>query len=264
LHASSAAEEPTRLYLISSGPGDPELLTVAGARALERSGAVLAAGLYLDTFSELLLGKEVESPFTMNHATLTAWIDERLRHTSVALLVPGDFATFSPFQPIAAFFGERSLVIPGVGSHSVAAAMIKHTFDQPGISHATVHTSPRAFGRDDKSLKMSDFGSPGRTLVLYMLNSEVSELAEELMECYPPETPIAIFERLGCPDAMVTKATLESIDEAVGERDPFGVRSKSYEPALALVVVGFTLEADESAEWWDYRYEKIWKPRHMK
>jgi precorrin-4/cobalt-precorrin-4 C11-methyltransferase len=264
LPGSSAAEEPTRLYLISSGPGDPELLTVAGDRALKRSGAVLAAGLYLESFSDLLHGKEIASPFTMNHATLTAWIAERLEHTSVAVLVPGDFATFSPFQPLAAHFGERSHVIPGVGSFSVASAMIKHTFDQPGVSHATVHTSPRAFGRDDKSLKMSDFGSPGRTLVLYMLNSEVSELAEELMECYPPETPIAIFERLGCPDAMVTRATLAKIDEEVGDRDPFGVRGKSNEPALALVVVGFALEANESPEWWDYRYEKVWKPREMK
>lgn len=258
-----AADTSNRLYLISSGPGDPELLTVAGSRALARSGSVLAAGLFVETFSELLEGKEVVSPFTMCHADLTAWIEERLASTSVALLVPGDFSTFSPFQPIAAHFGDRSTVIPGVGSHSVAAAMVKHTFDQPGIAHATVHTSPRAFAKDDKSLNLCDFGAPGRTLVLYMLNSEVGELASELMEVYPPETPIAIFERLGCPDATVTKTSLDRIEEAVGDRDPFGVRSKSSEPALALVVVGFALDADESPEWWDYRYEKIWKPREM-
>jgi precorrin-4/cobalt-precorrin-4 C11-methyltransferase len=257
-------DEPNLLYLISSGPGDPELLTVAGARALKRSAAVLAAGLFTETFSELLKGKEVESPFTMNHATLTAWIAARLEHSCVALLVPGDFSTFSPFQPIAAHFGDRCLVIPGVGAHSVAAALLKQTFDQPGVAHATIHTSPRAFRRDDKSLRMSDFGAPDRTLVLYMLNSEVDELATELMECYPPETPMAIFERLGCKDVRVTKAPLSKIAEVVGERDPFGIRAKSSEPALALVVVGFALEAEESPEWWDYRYEKIWKPREMK
>ena len=75
----------------------------------------------------------------------------------MALLVPGDFATFCPFQSYVAQYAERSVVIPGVGAHSAAAALLKRTFDSPGVAHATVVTSPKAITRDGgEGVKLED------------------------------------------------------------------------------------------------------------
>jgi precorrin-4/cobalt-precorrin-4 C11-methyltransferase len=177
--------------------------------------------------------------------------------------VPGDFSTFCPFQSFAAQFGERARVIPGVGAHSAASAILKRTFDLPGVAHATVVTSPRAY-RGGGSERLGDFAGEGRTLVLYMNDLPLPELVTELRRGYAEETPIGIFERIGCPDAQVTLATLATVVQAVGERDPFGIGSDSPEPALALVIVGAAIGADEAPQWWDHRYEKIWKPRGMR
>ena len=57
------------LYLVSAGPGNPELVTPASTNALEKSSDVVAYGLYLELLGsavenkqchELSLGEEIE------------------------------------------------------------------------------------------------------------------------------------------------------------------------------------------------------------
>lgn len=250
------------VYFISSGPGDPGHLTLAGLAALRECPSVLAPALFMNTFSDLLSGKEVESPFKHDRRSLVAWVEERLAAGPVAFLVPGDFSVFCPFQSFVAQFGERSRVIPGVSAHVAAMALIGKSMDVPGVAHAAVITSPRAHTRDGEDA-FTDLAGPGRTLVLYMNDRPIGELAASLVPPYTNETPIAVFEKVGCQDQTVTLSTLGSVEADFGGRDPFGLDSNSPEPALALVVVGDAVATDETPQWWDHRYEKIWKPRNM-
>lgn len=252
------------LYFVSCGPGDPGLLTLAGLEAIKASPSILAPDAYTRLFADHLRGKEVTSPFSMDWDTLAGWIESRLVRGSVAFLLPGDFSTFCPFQSFVPRFASRSKVIPGVGTHSAAAAFLKRTLDMPGVAHATVITSPRAYRRDGKEGRgIGDFAEPGRTLVIYMNDLPVEELVRELERGYQPETAIGIFENLYAPDERVTLATLATIGDALGGHDPFGIGSGSPEPTLALVLVGDSLAHDEGPEWWNHRYEKVWKPRGM-
>ncbi len=252
-----------RLYFVSCGPGDPGLLTLAGLKAIEESPFILSPALYMETFAQLLEGKEVESPFTMNFADASRWIEARLQKGSVAFLVPGDFSTFSPFQSFITRFSDISEVIPGVGAHSAAAAVLKRAFDMPRVAHCTVVTSPRAITQSGR-VDLREYGGPGKTLILYMVNKKIDELVADLLAVYPPHTPIAILEKIACPDQIVAKGTLSTIADILGDRDPFNVGSASSEPSLALVVVGDAIGADEPPESWDYRYENLWKPRAMR
>ncbi|GAB6063319.1 SAM-dependent methyltransferase [Deferrisoma palaeochoriense] len=252
------------VYFIGAGPGSPDYLTLEGARALEESPSVLAPASFQRSFAGLLAGKDLESPFALPHAEVVAWIEARLPRGPVGVLIPGDFSVFCPFQSFVAAFGDRARVIPGVGAHAAAAALLKKTFDLPEVAHATVITSPRAFGRGGGSVRLRDFARPGTTLVLYMNDRPLPELATELRAGFGKDVPIAILENIGCPDERVTLATLDTVVEAVGDRDPFGVDSSDPEPALALVVAGEVLARDEDPSWWDRRYETVWKPRGMR
>jgi len=252
------------VYFIGAGPGAPDYLTLEGLRALESCVAVLAPASFQRSFSDLLAGKDLESPFALPHAGVVGWIEERLSQGPVGVLIPGDFSVFCPFQSFVAAFGPRARVIPGVGAHAAAAALLRKTFDLPEVAHATVITSPRAFGRAGSSITLRDFAKPGHTLVLYMNDRPLAELAAELRAGYGADVPIAIVENIGCPDERVTVATLDTIAERVGDRDPFGLGSSDPEPALALVVVGEVLARDEDPSWWDRRYESVWKPRNMR
>lgn len=253
-----------RVEFVGAGPGDVSLLTLAGADALARAVAVVAPASFQHSFAALLAGKEVESPFQMSHARLVAWIEARLERGPVAFLIPGDFSAFCPFQSFVAHFGDRARVIPGVGTHAAAAAALKRTFDLPGVAHAAVFTSPRAFSQGGQRVRLRDEVRPGHTLVVFMNDLPLPDLVGELRAGFGRDVPIAILENLSGPDERVTVATLDTVGEAVGDRDPFGVGSAEPEPALALVIAGPALGADEGPEWWDRRYEKIWKPRGMR
>lgn len=255
--------ESNLLYFVSSGPGDPGLVTLRGIEVLGKCPFVLAPDQYRESFSAYLAGKEVESPFVLARAELIAWVEERLPKGNVALMVPGDFSLFNPFQSFAADFKGRCEVVPGVSAHVAGMAMLAKSLDIPQVSYASVITSPRAYARDGHA-DFREVAGKGKTLVLYMNDRPVDKLVEELMSAYPPETPIAVFEEIGGDGERVTVATLETLVEAFGGRDPFGIGSDSPEPTLALVVVGDAVAADEAPGWWEHRLEKIWKPRGMR
>ncbi len=253
-----------RISFIGAGPGDPGLLTLAGAEALREAAAVVAPGSYHASFAALLAGKELQSPFQLPHAGLVAWIEARLPRGPVAFLMPGDFAFFCPFPSFVAHFGDRGRVIPGVAAPAAAAAVLRRAFDVPGVAHTTVFTSPRAFSRPGERVRLRDAARPGCTVVVFMNDLPLPELVAELRLGFGGDVPLAILENLSCPDERVTVATLDTAVAAVGPRDPFGIGSGEPEPALALVVAGAALGSQEEAEWWDRRYEKIWKPRGMR
>lgn len=252
-----------RLYFVSSGPGDPELITVKGQAILSRCPFVLAPAQYVESFRDLLVGKEVATPFDMDRPALVAWIEERLARGPVAVIVPGDFSLFNPFQSFAADFKGRCEVVPGVSAHVAAMALLAKSLDVPEVAYASIVTSPRAYARDGHA-NFAAVGGSGKTLVLYMNDRPIAQLALELMEAYAPETPIAIFENVGNAGETKTVATLATIEAALGGRDPFGIGSDSPEPTLALIVVGEAVATDEAPRWWTHRYEKVWKPRGMR
>ncbi|GAB4274658.1 MAG: precorrin-4 C(11)-methyltransferase [Deferrisomatales bacterium] len=249
---------------ISAGPGDPGLLTVAGLEALHRCPAVVAPATFQRSFAAELAGRELQSPFQLDWASLVRWIEIRLEQAPVGFLVPGDFSSFCPFQSFVAHFGPRARVTPGVGAHAAAAALLQKTFDLPGIAHAAVLTSPRAFARNGERVRLRDYARPGHTLVVYMNDLPLAELVDELRAGFGADTPVAILEQISCPEERITRGRLSTICDRVGDRDPFGLASAEPEPTLALVIAGDALEADEDPSWWDRRYEKIWKPRGMR
>lgn len=253
-----------RVEFISAGPGDPDLLTMAAARALEAAPSVLAPASFQESFAALLEGKEVESPFQMAHASLIGWVEARLLRGSVAFLIPGDFAAFCPFQSFVAHFGGRARVLPGVSSHAAAAAVLRKTLDLPGVAHAAVLTSSRAFTPRGDRVRLRDCARPGHTVVIYMNDLPLGDLVAELRSGFGSDVPVAILENLWCPGERITRGTLDTIEEALGDRDPFGLHDQGPEPSLALVVAGEVLAADEDPSWWDRRYEKNWKPRGVR
>ncbi len=253
-----------RVEFIGAGPGHPGLLTLAGAEALRACPAVLAPATFQESFASLLVGKEVASPFPMTHAEVVAWVDDRLPRGPVAFLIPGDFSSFCPFQSYVAHFGESGRVIPGVGAHAAAAALLKRGFDVAGVAHATVLTSPRAHTRSGGRVRLREYARPGHTLVIYMNDLPLPDLTAELRAGFGADAPIAVLERVSCPDERVTVGTLDSICAAVGDRDPFALASKGREPALALVIAGDALAAAEKPAFWDRRHEKLWKPRGVR
>ena len=151
-------------------------------------------------------------------------------------------------------------MIPGVGTVNAAAAHLKRTLDLPGVSSRTLLASPRTLGDRADAPRLAALAGPGTTLLLYMNNRPLGELAEELARGYGSrEVPIALMHRLGLPGERVVMGTLDTIVERAGDFDWFNLQAEDRRPALTLVVVGEALAAEVDGRWWDYRREHIWQ-----
>jgi len=250
-----------RVYFIGAGPGDPELLTLKGARLLAGCSAVFAPNPFEQTFAEHLRGKTVWVPFDFYFQELLEKLDELGAAGEVAFLVPGDLTFYSPFQALVDVLGERAVLVPGVGTANAASAWLKKTLDLPGVCNRAIIASPRTLGDGEGAPTLQQLAAPGVTLLIYMNNVPLPELTAQLRAGFGSNVPIAILHRLGLPGQEVVTGTLDDIVERVGGRDFFNLSGATRRPSLTLVIAGETLAATVDGSWWDWRREHIWRFR---
>ena len=249
-------KNPHPVFFIGAGPGDVKYLTLEGSEALESCTLVYAVAPYPETFAGLLSGKAVLDPFERVFDELIAEIEDATRSAPVGFLVPGDITVFSPFLPIVEHFSERSRVIAGVGTLNAAAALLKHTLDMPGVSHSVVLTSPKHIDKAGDTMELDRLARAAGTMVLYMNNRPLDQLAQELSGGFEPDTSVAIVSRVGMEDEKVYRCTLSTMAKTVGEDDIFGLISG--DPSLAIIIVGDVLTVKSDPAFWNKRKEKFW------
>ena len=250
------------VFFIGAGPGAPGYLTLDGRDALRSCVLVYALHPFQETFARLLDGKEVRAPLDYGFEEITRDVEKALRAGSVAFLVPGDMAVFSPFLPILEHFLPRARVIAGVGTMNAAAAALKKTLEMPRVSDSVVMTTPKRFDGEGGRERFSRLAGEAGTMVLFMNNRHLDQLSEELSARFSPDTPVAIVSRIGMEGEKVYRATLSTMADVVGTDDIFGL--ESGDPSLALVLVGDVLTARSDPAFWDKRKEKFWDKRKGK
>jgi len=250
------------VYFIGAGPGDVKYLTLEGSEALARCSLVYAVDPYPETFAGLLSGRTVLDPFERVFAELIEEVQNATQSAPVGFIVPGDITVFSPFLPVVEHFSERSKVIAGVGTLNAAAALIKQTLDMHGISHSVVLTSPKHIDKAGDTMELDRLARAAGTMVLYMNNRPLDQLARELSGGFEPHTPVAIASRVGMEEEKVYRCTLSTMAETVGKDDIFGL--VSGDPSLAIIIVGDVLEAKSDPAFWNRRKEKFWNKKRGK
>lgn len=250
-----------RIYFIGAGPGDPQLLTLQGAEALNRAAVVYLPLPYDQTFVSHLQGKQILIPFDYDFSELLAKIEQQLEKGNVAFLIPGDLTFYSPFQGFIDHFSDRAEVIAGVGVANAASAKLKRTLDLPSVCNRALILSPKTLGDEEGSPQIEDFAAPGASLLIYMNNIPLADLAAKLRNGYGKDVPIALLHRLDLPDEKIIVATLDTIVAACDGFDYFYLDDPTQKPALTFLIVGETLNAKVDGEWWDYRRKTMWKQR---
>lgn len=252
-----------KVYFVGAGPGDPQMLTLQGAAALEKATIVYLPLPYDETFAELLQGKQILIPFDYDFAELLSLLEMQLESSAVAFLIPGDLTFYSPFQGLINHFAERAEVIAGVGVANAASAKLKRTLDLPSVCDRALILSPKTLGNKEDTPKLEDFAAPGASLLIYMNNLPLEELVAKLRNGYGKDVPIALLHKLGLPGEKIIEATLDSIVAACDGFDYFYLDDPSKKPALTFLIVGETLQAEVDGGWWDYRRETMWKQRKV-
>lgn len=210
------------IYFIGAGPGDPDLITVKGAKILARAQVVIYAGSLVN--KKLL---DICEPNTKiyNSAGMTlneitdVMIDAHKNGQDVARVHTGDPSMYGAIQEQMDILREASVpftVIPGVSSFLAAAAAIPHELTLPGITQTVILT--RMGGRTPvpESESIKNLAAHGATMCIFLSVHMLEKLAGELMAGgYKAETPVVVVEKASWPDERTVSGTLSDIAEKV-------------------------------------------------
>jgi uroporphyrin-III C-methyltransferase len=198
---------PGRVTLVGGGPGDPDLLTLAGLRALQSADIILTDHLAPDV-STLVNGTEVvnvgktpHGPATPQEEINALLIEHARAGRHVVRLKGGDPFVFGRGGEefiACADAGVAVAVVPGVTSAVAAPELAGIPVTHRGDPHCHI---------DWAALAQS-----GTTLVLLMGVRHLPAIAAALAEGgLPADTPAAVVTKAASPAMQVVRGTLATI-----------------------------------------------------
>jgi len=227
------------VLFVGAGPGDPELITVKGQKALMNADLVIYAGSLVP---ETLLqwtrsGTASLSSASMNLEQIIEAIESA--HASgqrVVRLHTGDPSLYGAIFEQMAELQRRKVpyqIIPGVTAAFAAAAALGIEYTLPEISQTLILT--RMAGRTPVPEKedLRSLAKHQASMAIYLSVSMVDEIAEILADAYGEEAQCAVVYRASQPEEKIIVTKLMDLAE--------NVRSEKI-TKQALIIVGKTLE----------------------
>lgn len=206
--------------MLGSGPGDPELLTVAAYKLLmDPNIYVICDRLVSDEIQDIITGPVVvarkqpgcaesaqEEIYWLAHEAL-----QQGKHV-VRLKIGDPFVFGRGGEEVLMFrkFGVEPKVIPGVSAAFSAPLLASIPVTHRGVSNQVVMCT--GYGRDGTSPDLIQYHKE-QTIVFLMAVGRLGELCQRLVTLagYPSTTPVAIVERAGCPNQRTVVGTMETI-----------------------------------------------------
>ncbi len=233
------------VHFIGAGPGAPDLITLRGRDLIAASPVCLYAGSLVP---EGVLAHCPPGCRIVNTAPLSleAIVEEiAAAHAAgkdVARLHSGDLSVWSAMGEQLRRLRALGIpydVTPGVPSFAAAAATLGAELTLPGVAQSVVltRTSGRASPMPEGE-SLAAFAATGAVLAIHLSVHVLGRVTAELLPHYGADCPVAVVWRASWPDERVVRATLGSLEAALG-------------PELertALILVGRSLGAEEFAE----------------
>lgn len=224
------------VYFVGAGPGDPDLVTVKGARLLEGADVVVYAGSLV---SETVIKRFCQGGVTaLSSASMTleeviGVMAEGVRAgKAVVRLHTGDPSLYGAIgEQIEALakLGIEPVVVPGVSSAFAAAASLKTELTTPGGTQTVIFTRVAGKTPVPDSEALAGLAAHGATLCIFLSVGMMDKVTEGLSAGYEPGTPVAVVYRATWEDELVVRGTLADIAGKVKEA---GIDSH------AMIIVG--------------------------
>lgn len=217
-------EKRPTIYFVGAGPGDPELVTVKGARLLKEADLVVYAGsLVREKVITRFCRDDVEA---RNSATMT--LDEIIEVMSasaragekVVRLHTGDPSLYSAIGEQIELLGEEgvdSVLVPGVSSAFASAAALGRELTVPGATQTVIFTRVAGNTPVPESESLGSLAAHGATLCIFLSVGMIDKVVRELSEGYSSDTPVAVVYRVTWEDELTVEGTLADIAEKVKE-----------------------------------------------
>jgi len=255
LLATSAQAPPAagEVVLVGAGPGDPELMTLKGLRALQDADVILHDRLVSDGILDLArrdatrhcVGKSPGSGGTTQEEINALLIDHARSGKRVVRLKGGDPFVFGRGgEELEALVraGIPFSVIPGItaaaGVAAYAGIPLTHRDHAHSVSFVTGHADSRGIEPDWRAL-----AAPRQTAVFYMGLARLDDIIEALLvHGAPAERPAAVVSQGTDVAQRVVMGTLATIAAEV---------HAARLPAPALLIVGDVVALHSELAWFE-------------
>lgn len=241
-----------KVYIVGAGPGDPDLITVKGLRAIKEADVILYDRLinkqlltYARPDAELIfVGKLPNYHGVIQDRINTLLVEHGKKEKVVTRLKGGDPFVFGRGAEEAEVLAEAGVpfeIVPGITSGIAAPAYagIPVTHRDHSSSFAIV-TGHMREGKDD-SIKWESLATGIDTLAIYMGVGNLPYICKQLTKHgKPADTPVALIH-WGTTDVQKTvTGTLDTIVEMVQQE-------KVENPSM--IVIGEVVKVREKIQW---------------
>ncbi|WP_174261565.1 uroporphyrinogen-III C-methyltransferase [Halogeometricum borinquense] len=229
------------VYLVGSGPGDPDLMTVKAARLLETADVVLHDKLPGPEILERIpeekredVGKRAGGEWTPQEYTNRRLVELAREGKTVVRLKGGDPFVFGRGGEEMEHLAAADIpfeVVPGITSAiagpGTAGIPVTHRDHASSVSFVTGHEDPT---KEESAVDWDALAATGGTLVVLMGVGKLPDYTAALREAgMDPETPVALVERATWPEMRVATGTLDTI---------VSVRDETEIEPPAITVIG--------------------------
>ncbi|MEM6277191.1 MAG: siroheme synthase CysG [Pseudomonadota bacterium] len=248
LLADHVNEGSTRGHVtfVGAGPGDPELLTLKGRKALHEASVVIHDGLVSPAILELArreatilaVAKSAFGP-SWTQSDINALLVEHGATSRVLRLKSGDGGTFGRLDEEIAALDEAGIehdVVPGITAATAAAAEMGVSLTRRGRNSSVQFLT----GRDTDGLAEHDWrrlSEPGAVAAIYMARAAARYVQGRLlMHGASPDTPVSAVFNASRSDQRIVVATLAELPDILDGTDAallfIGLAPHAAQPAF--------------------------------
>lgn len=210
-----------KIYFVGAGSGAVDLITLRGARLLEKADVVVWAGSLVNP--ELLqMCKEECQIFDSSEMNLEettrVLVDSCKSEKLCVRLHTGDPCLFGAIREQMEELDKLGIeyeVVPGVSSFCGAASVLKTEYTVPEISQSVIISRMEGRTPVPEREKIRELAKHGSSMVLFLSSSMICELVEELKKggIYTNETPCAVVYKATWKDEKIVRGNLGDIAE---------------------------------------------------
>lgn len=217
-----------RLTLVGAGPGDPDLISVKGAKALAEADVVLYDALVNPVLldyapseaKKIFVGKrEGNHSYTQDQINELI-VESAFAYGHVVRLKGGDPFVFGRGHEeltYAEAFNIPATVVPGISSAVAVPELQRIPLTRRGVSESFwVITGTTSSGRISKDIFTA--AQSDATVIILMGMHKLQEITEIFRQAGKGETPVAIIQNGTLPDERVGIGTLDTITTVAREQ----------------------------------------------
>ncbi|HHT9110210.1 MAG TPA: precorrin-4 C(11)-methyltransferase [Candidatus Brocadiaceae bacterium] len=230
-----------KVYFIGAGPGDPELITIKGMKAIQRACYCIYAGSLVNVELLKLLpprAKTYDSSKMNLEEMVAVYKEAQGQDVDVARVHSGDPSIYGAIQEQMDALDKLGItyeIIPGVSSFLATAAVLKQELTLPGVTQTIVITRMEGKTPIPEKEHLGALAIATPTLCIFLSIDKIEEISKILLPHYGMNCPVAVVYKATWPDQKIVSAKLSNVTEKVKQA---GIKKS------ALIIVGWALDKE--------------------